>query len=473
MKWSDIISSPNAETLRQDENIKRWDALYKGRSDWLQNDYIDVYGTRRKRDLNIMNAAKIISQEFTSLMFSEHPDITASDRVMDVLNSNSFFTKQADAIERQIALGGQAMKVVVKDGEIIIDYVPALNFIPLSWDNTRITEAAFLDFRTRDKKNYCRVETHCLGVSEEIIDELTGEILSEAGIPGYWIINELFEVQENNIKKTDIASLMPEVVSRDFIEIETPLFVYIKNPIANNIDSETPVGISVYGNSIPTVKALDVAFDSMAEAPKLCKPRIVVSEDVTKPVYNENGKKVKFFDPSDDVFTAMPIDGDDNDPIKDMSIPLVHDPIRQQLQTLLDIFSLQAGLSSGAITFDSASGIKTATEVISENSKTYKTRQKYINAIDTGYKQLIDAIQSVLLYTGNGIPEEYSIVWDDSVIEDKNAILVYNTAKFNAGIITRWQMIMKIEKVSEEEAKKQAAEIDGTISQQQVNFVEE
>lgn len=91
---------------------------------------------------------------------------------------------------------------------------------------------------------------------------------------------------------------------------------------------------------------------------------------------------------------------------------------------------MRVGFSAGTFTFDKASGIKTATEVISENSKTYKTIKGNQLQLKGTIDQMINAIiQVAALYdvqwNGRSIRSlaqnewETKVVFDDSILQDR------------------------------------------------------
>lgn len=114
--------------------------------------------------------------------------------------------------------------------------------------------------------------------------------------------------------------------------------------------------------------------------------------------------------------------------------------------------------------------IKTATQVVSENSATYQTRNSYLTNIEYGIKQLIIAILELSqrvttnagaqLYTGE-IPDKETIAvnFDDGVFVDKAAQTDTWIKLFSAKLATQAQAIAKVQGVTDEEAAKIAAQI--------------
>lgn len=428
-----ILSDVPASVADRTEAIDEWFQLYKMKAPWLDYVYRTVDGRTRKRRRLTLNPAKVVCRELNSLVFAEDPIINGSDAVLEVLEQNNFLHNLKVLSEYTLALGGGAMKLRSDGEHIFIDFVKADSFVPLSWDNTRVTEASFVSHLVRSKRRFTLVETH---------KETDG---------GYLITNKMFDDQTNQ----EVA--LPYGVEPEHLIITpVPLFAYIKPAVANNFDPESPLGVSIYGNAVDTIKALDIAFDALNSEIVLGKKRIIVPTGAIRSVVGEDGKLRKYFDPTDEVYSALDIDDDKSLQIQDNSVDLRISEIKEAIQTLLDILAMQVGFSSGYLAFD-GQGVKTATEVVSDNSKTFKTKQAYENNLTNGVIQIMDAIKYLVRGAGDN-----SIVFSDSVIEDRNSKATYWINLYSAGLAPLSLVLQKIHGVSHEDAQKMAEEINGS-----------
>ena len=115
---------------------------------------------------------------------------------------------------------------------------------------------------------------------------------------------------------------------------------------------------------------------------------------------------------------------------------------------------MQTGFSSGTFTFDGKS-MKTATEVVSEQSKTFKSKQSHEVIIEAALQELIHSIVAMgELYGMIDAPNDYEITvsFDDSIAEDKGQEINQQTQLVNAGLQSKKRAIMKVQGVTEEEA---------------------
>lgn len=104
---------------------------------------------------------------------------------------------------------------------------------------------------------------------------------------------------------------------------------------------------------------------------------------------------VRYFDASDETYEALHTDNSEDLKITDNSVELRVDEHVAAINAFLSILCLQVGFSAGTFTFDRAQGLKTATEVISENSKTYKTIKSHQLQVKLAINQVVDAIIEV------------------------------------------------------------------------------
>lgn len=137
---------------------------------------------------------------------------------------------------------------------------------------------------------------------------------------------------------------------------------------------------------------------------------------------------------------------------------------------------MQTGFSAGTFSFDGKS-MKTATEVVSENSKTFKTKQSHENVIEAGLTELIDVIvQTAELYGLYNKPAEkweVTVSFDDSIAEDKTAEINKQIQLVSNRLTSKLKAIMKIHGLTEKEAEllmQQIADENKTANAESVDF---
>lgn len=404
-----------------------------------------------------LGMAKKICEDWANLILNEKVSIKAGDyekRLDEILDFNNFRVRGNQLIEIAFALGtGAFVEYKDADDNVIIDYIRADMIYPLSWDNGDITECAFGTTRVVDGKECIYLQIHRLG------DEIDGE---ESG--KYYIENKYIDAESG--KEVDAPEEVETLVATGY---DKPLFQIITPNIYNNIDLDSPLGISVYANSISQLKGCDIAYDSYINEFVLGRKRILVPISAARIQMQKDGTTAPTFDPNDTVYYQMPGDRQD-----DMKLTEVDMTIRAQehelgIQRSLDILSLKTGMGTGRYRFNS-SGVKTATEVISDKSDLYQNRQKNAIIIKAAVLAMIRAVS----WLDVGTEVEATVDFDDSIIEDTNTIIDKNIKLVEAGLRSKLTAIMEIDKCSEADAKKELERIteDKQITGQDIDWTQ-
>ncbi|VDG98896.1 phage portal protein, putative, A118 family [Lysinibacillus sphaericus] len=465
LKGIDKLSEHKDIAVNQEmyDKIEVWKALYKGYHEpWHKVTYQTIAG-EQTRTMQTLMMAKTAAAEMASLVFNEKCEISIGDKplwenIQDVLDRNKFYKKFQDYLEYSFAHGGMVIKPYLKDDKITLSFVTADCFIPLSWHNDTITEAVFPNEFQRGEKKYTHLEWH----------EWDGSV--------YVIRNELYESKfgEDLGVKVPLQQFFPGLEEEVRIErLTTPLFVYFKPNSANNIDTKSPLGISIFANALDTIRAIDTAFDSLHREFRLGRKRIVVPAQMIKAVIDpQTGQSHRYFDDTDETYEAFP--GEDDMKPADISMELRVEEHTAAINSLLNLFAMQTGFSPGTFTFDGQS-MKTATEVVSEQSKTFKTKQSHEVIIEAGLQELIASIIAIAeLYGLFSAPDDYdiTIAFDDSIAEDKQAEINKQTQLVAAGLQSKRRAIMKVQGVTEEEARVILLEITKEERQQSPDLKE-
>ena len=470
-----------------------WKYLYKGfYKPWHLIPAPTIDRPNNKREIEPMNIEKAICAELAGLIWSEQCEVHVSsgieleegqtdpldDFVQKVLKENAFNTKMQEHIEQSMALGGGALKVwyeekhdregnpVPNTGHIVIGYCMADQFVPTSWDNAKVTEGVFISRQAKGGYYYTRLEWH----------RWDGET--------YYIENELFRAEKREIAGMD-GSIEPQDIlgfryplnevypflnpETSITGIDESLFAYYRTAIANNLDDNSPLGVSIYANALATLHSLDVCYDSFRREFILGKRRIIVPASCIKRVVDPvSGRMVRYFDATDEVYEAFSTDDPDQLRIQDNTVELRVDEHISAINALLNTLCLQLGFSAGTFTFDKSQGMKTATEVISENSKTYKTIKANQLQVKDAIERLVKGIIEVaklyeVEFNGYKISDvkdyEVNVVFDDSILQDRQTNINEGIMLMNNGLMSKITYMTKILGMTEEEAMQELERI--------------
>lgn len=450
------IMVSNDEYNRIETNVR----YYAGRFDKVK--YKDSNGNHQVREFNHLPIGRTAAKKIASLVFNEQAEIKVNNQVADAFLTetlkNDRFNKNFERyLESCLALGGLAMRPYVDDDKVRVSFIQAPVFFPLQTNTQDVSSAAIVTKSTKviNKKlmHYTLIEIHEWKNSSE-----------------YVITNELYESEDagrvgSRVPLNVIYEDLKDVVKVD--NVTRPLFTYLKPPGMNNRDINSPLGLSIFDNAKTTIDFINTTYDEFMWEVKMGQRRVAVPSQTVKTEYDLNGDMVttrKEFDVGHNVYEQFDSGLDEGIKITDLTTPIRSDDYIKAINEGLSLFEMQLGVSAGMFTFDGRS-MKTATEIVSENSDTYQMRNSIVALVEQSLKELVVSIFELAraydLYTGQ-MPDmdDISINLDDGVFTDRNAELDYWIKVVNAGFGTQLQAIEKVLNVTPEKAKKIKIEID-------------
>jgi A118 family predicted phage portal protein len=396
--------------------ISEWLQIYQGVYDRGYTVYNGAQATAR--EYRTLGLPKKICEDKADLLVNEKLEITTGDAeaqaiIGEALSANNFIQTANRLIETSSALGTGALIVTAEGGDIKINAAQAYNIFPLSWDGDNVTECAFAG-----KIGGCAyLQKHLL----------------EDG--AYAVYNELYD-------KNGVQRQLNGVEPRFETKSPTPLFALVKPNLCNNVPGaeNVPLGLSVFENLKDIIKGADITYDSLVNEFVLGKKRIFINDELIKSKAL-NGRPV--FDSRDVVFYGLDVESG-GPALTESNMELRTEEHERGLQMILDILSDCAGFGTGYYNYSSADTTpKTATEVISQNSKLYKRIKKDEIIIRDAIISVCKAILTLSGLPGERINKlEISVQFDDSIIEDANAVANRALIEYNAGIIGKTQYFM-------------------------------
>lgn len=448
-----------------------WKLLWKGfYKPWHYIPAPTVADPEAKRTMYRMNMAKAVCAEMAGLVWGEECSVNVSiegresddenpdplnEFVQKVLCKNAFREKMQESIEEGLALGGAAYKTwaeakhdengneLPETRKIMLGYAMADQFIPISWDNARITEGVFVSRIAKGGWYYTRLEWHKWnGMTYVITNELYRAQIQKGKDGG--------DSQDILGVRYPLAEIYPYLEEITEVPVEESLFTYWRTPIANNLDDNSPLGMSIYGNAMETLHALDICYDSFVREFRLGKKRIIVPARSVRSVADpQTGRLLRYFDPNDETYEALASDTPDDLKITDNSVELRVEEHVAAINAFLSILCMQIGFSAGTFTFDQHTGLKTATEVVSENSKTFKTIKTIQNQIRPAIEHMVrNIIDVAILYEmedeGQRIEAlaapgyNVNVVFDDGVTQDRQTNINEGVMLVGAGLLSKF-----------------------------------
>lgn len=441
------IAVSNAEYKRINENVK----YFAGNFPEIK--YRDSSGELVKRDFNHLPIGRTASKKIASLVFNEQAEIVIDDEranefIQKQLQNDRFIKNFERYLESCLALGGLAMRPYVDGDKIRVAFIQAPVFLPLQSNTQDISSAAIITKTIKSEGNkqiyYTLIELHDWSNDK------------------YIITNELYKsmLQERVGDRVPLSEIYEDLEEQSELDgLSRPIFTYLKPPGINNKDINSPLGLSIFDNAKTTIDFLNTTYDEFMWEVRMGQRRVGIPDTMIKKTIQTEDGDIKFvsrFETGQNVYQMLGKD-ENGVGIVDLTTSIRSDDYIKAINEGLALFEMQIGVSAGMFTFDGKS-MKTATEIVSENSDTYQMRNSIVSLVEQSLKELIISMlelgKAYQLYKGN-IPDmnAISINLDDGVFTDRNAELDYWMKMVTAGFAPRVTAIEKTMNVTEDKAQ--------------------
>lgn len=456
---------PNLKILNLSDNYRNMEfhkRIFQNNPPWQRTRASGLY-SKGFRDRKLLNAAKVICDEFSAMTFSEQVEITLDNELYQsyidkTLNFTGFWRRFPEILSYAYAMGGCALKIYADNSRPMIDYVQSEHFLPIGWTGETITECVFRTVSYRNGNYYTLMEKH--GTNEKGITIIENSAYKSS-------------LKDSLGIKCTVSEMFPNLA--DYItydNVQIPMFCYFKPCVSNNIETDSPLGLSFFANAVDTLETLDIAFDSFSREFILGKKRIIVPAQCIRTVVDPLTNSMRrYFDADDEAFMALKTEENETLKITDNTTELRIEEHVSAINALLNILCFQIGLSAGSFSFDSVQGMKTATEVISQDSKTARTIKSNKNIITEMLEQLVHSLIAIGMALKLIPVKEYSVTvgWQDNIIIDDNTLIDNNIKLTQAGLKSKLKAIMEVQKCDEETAKQ---ELERIVKEQSVTGID-
>lgn len=446
--------------------IDNWLAWYSGDVKTFHN--YTIYNGKKQLKMKRMtlNMGKRVCEDWANLLLNEKTDITVADEMSQqmlhqVLADSKFWTRGNEGIEKTFALGIGAFVTTVDNigtneegvltdlskSRVKVKFVNGTKVIPLTFEDDEITECAFVNVNSG--KTYISVH-----------------LKNEQG--NYEIHNITCNGDADNLSFSD------EDVEAFDTQSPLPWYQIVKPNVANNVDINSPLGVSIFANAIDNLKEVDLVWDSYANEFILGRKRIFVNAKDWA-INSRTGEEHDVFDSNDVVIYVLPEAEDGKQIITDQTQMLrVADHI-SALQNQLNLLGYKCGLGTEHYKFDSA-GVATATQIISVNSEMFRNLKKHeilLNDALVGMsKSILYALNTFTPYNVN-VDAEITIKFDDSIIIDEATERTQDLVDVNLGVMSKAEYRAKWYNEDLETASLAIEGIDSfTIPDEDVTYME-
>lgn len=348
-----------------------------------------------------------------------------------------------DPLERAFGVGTACFSLGLKDiyttgnpnedAEVILQWSDARHISPLEWNEKGVTAIAIYTAVVIAGKPYTQVTVHCPGVN------------------GYEIHTAFF--------KGNGQRFVPEgYTTKVETNSKTPTFALFSPAIDNTYVEHSPLGVSVLDRLVGSIKLADGAFDNMWKDVFLGQKMVFLTDNLLK--HNEDGTVTVPRAESQQLFADLTHDkvNDNQGFVKEYNPDLRVADNRQAINTGLAILGKRAGFGFAYYELDKNGSIaKTAKEVSASNAELVRNAADHEANIGAAIVSICTAAVSLAKqYINTSLVEVEGLInvnFGDTTMDDDQTSRENDRADVAAGLMPKWEYIMKWHGVSEEEAR--------------------
>lgn len=438
--------------------IQNWMLIYKGDPEWVNEE----------EGIKTIKFAKFICGEIARLA-TLAIDVTfdgTRKKYMDQFWENSVKGRIREWTELMCACG----TVILKPNGTGVDLVTPDRFEIISLDgNHYITGIVFQDTHEDGDDHFTKLEYHRFFTasvrmpdSEEYYDTTYYSISNRA-----FVSKNAGEIGKPiDLSMTIWSGLQPDVhiTKKSGDKINSMLFGLFRMPSLNDIDLNSPLGISAFADAIEELKDLDIAYSRNAEEIKDSRRMVMIDDKlIQKPAYkDEKGNTVRPQVKLPKYFKAV-AGSDQNETYHEINPQLNTDTRKSGINQQLSLIGVKCGFSNGYFVIDEKTGMITATQVESDDRRTIQLIKDVRDAMQKCLDDLFYA-QSVFadLYRYAPVGEYEPKYNFGDITYNAEEDRMRNLTLANSGYIPKWQYLVRFEGYSEEEAKEAVKEASGT-----------
>lgn len=378
--------------------IADWDLWYRGYVESFHVHHVSNGVNVAKKELFALKMGKRVCEDWVSLTTLKDSHLVVnstntksnvfvqgSKGTTGVLGSNNFNTLFNTYLESMYALGTCAFTVDVtnlevyinsvavnKETKVIINGYTAHEIYPITYRNGVVTECAFSKKYVINGREITLIQIHELDERNNYVIKTEGMDNSGSPVP------------------------LPEGIIPVFnTHSPTPLFTILKTSVANNIDINSPMGISIFADAISTLKGVDICYNAtIADIESgqrlILMDRRLLSTDMYGNVIPPQDAKQYYFQ-----FIGNELNTEDSPMVTEFTPKLNAEELDKELNNQLSLLGFKCGLGSNYYSFTNGVVTKTATEVLYSKKDERDNVDKQMLAIQEGIISIVKGILAV------------------------------------------------------------------------------
>lgn len=404
--------------------IELWAAMYEDRPPWLSS----------KQGIISAGIPSAMCAELSRLSTCELITTASNPSVDDVYQQ--VVRNIRTITEYGCALGGVLIKPYEAETGIVTQTIRADRFFPLAFDSSgNMSEVVLVEQLHSGKRTFTRLEYYSL--------------------PDRTIYNLAFV--SSNRESIGNPTSLDSVPQWAGLQDQSPLgdklpFGYFKIPLANTIDMDSPLGISVFGRAAGLIREADKKYSNICWEYEAKQAAIHIAQNLLK--RNDSGSFV-YPGGKERLYRALEYNvGAMDKPLLDVFSPDIRaEQLFRGYQNQLKMIEFACGLAYGTIS-DPASVDRTATEVRSSKQRLYVTVTDIQTALEYALRNTVEAIASWM-----GGSADVSFEWGDSVMMDTETVAKQALLEIQSGVIDNVEYYKRVYGLDQASAETLANEI--------------
>ena len=441
-----LNSIPNNLYESMDDAISDWLDLYYDDPKWSK----EVHG-------NTLNLPAAIASEFARLIMIEFDvKITGSKRADFLQKQFRRLSKKLRVnLEECCAIGGILFKPYVSRGKILTDCITQERFIPIQYSDDEITAVACLSKTVKGRYHYFRVE-------KQVYDD---ETHTHTVTSRYFVSTD-----PTTIGKEISPNDYPDKVVPDFVirNVDRPLFAFFRIPLANKIDKESPLGVSVFASAIKKIRQADEQWDRYlwefyGGTLAIDADERTIKRRESDDADGDRSARTRMPKAFDRLFRRLRVMSTSDKPFYEVFAPTLRDAsYAAGLDRIIKLIEFDVGLAYGTIS-DPQNVDKTAEEVKFSKHRSFaviNNMQQDLQAALEDYIYAMDQYAGACNLSPTG---QYEVQWNwgDGVLEDTERETQIRLQEVNSGLISKVDYLMYRYGYSEEQAREKVPKTSG------------
>ena len=345
--------------IRMDSKFAEWSKIYKGCPEWVD----------KENSIKTIKMAKAVCGEtarLTALALDIEFDGGARADYLKKVTNEMIMPRLRGWVEYACALG----TIILKPTDRGVDMLTPDKFRIIHATNGKIDDIVFQDGyeegKEYNKRYYTKLERHSfLHTTVDGREMIYYHVENKAYVSKS--VNDIGK--EINLKDTRWNKLQADVyiTKANDEKLNTMLFGVLRMPSANDVDWDSPLGMSIFADAVEELKDLDIAYSRNAGEIADSESIILLDDRLLKLAGQKIGTtpSVKLPHYAHNVYGS-----DTKEFYQEIDRTLKTEQRITGINNQLSFIGYKCGYSNGYFVFDQKSGMVTATQVESDDRRT-------------------------------------------------------------------------------------------------------